>query len=158
MWWKLTRSQFEKKRGLANKKAFKKIIASGEVPGILAYAEKEPVGWCAVEPRENYSSLESSRTLKRIDDQPVWSVVCFFVAKLYRRKGLSWKLLSAAVKYANENGAKIVEGYPVDSKPGKLPDPWVWTGLASSFRKAKFVEVFRRSKTRPIMRYFIRKS
>jgi len=83
----------------------------------------------------------------------VWSVVCFFVAKHFRRRGLTTKLLDAAAAYARKHGARIIEGYPVDPKPGtRSVDVFVWTGLASAFRNAGFEEVQRRSPTRPIMR------
>ena len=156
MWWRLKRSQFEKQKGQENKKNFRKIINSGEIPGILAYVNSQPIAWCSVAPREAYPVLERSRILKRIDDEPVWSVVCFFVAKLFRRKEVTVKLLKAAVKYAKECKAGIVEGYPVEPKKTSMPDVFAFTGLAAAFRKAGFVEVLRRSETRPIMRYFIK--
>ena len=163
MWWRLSRSQFNKQKGEGNRKALKKIVDSGEIPGILAYADGEPIGWCSVAPRERFSTLERSRILKRVvenpaeggDEKPVWSVVCFFVAKPFRRKGVTVKLLKAAVEYAKKRGAKIVEGYPIEPKKGKMPDVFANTGLASAFRQAGFVEVLRRSETRPIMRYLV---
>lgn len=153
MFWRLTHSQFNKQKGTGNKKAFKKIIESGEIPGILAYGDGEPVGWCCIAPRERFSTLERSRILKRVDEQPVWSVVCFFIAKPHRQKGVTIKLLQSAIEFAKERGAKIVEGYPVEPKKDKTPDVFAYTGLASAFRKAGFKEVIRRSETRPIMRY-----
>lgn len=155
MWWKLKRSEFMRQRGEANRKALKKIVDSGEIPGIIAYANSQPVGWCAVAPRQAYPALERSRILKRVDDKPVWSVVCFFVAKPFRGKGLSVKLLKAAIKHVRKNGGKIIEGYPVEPKKARMPDPFAYTGLVSAFRKAGFVEVLRRSESRPIMRYNI---
>jgi GNAT superfamily N-acetyltransferase len=155
MWWRLTRSEFEKKKGAGNKRAMKRIVSGGTVPGILAYSGGKAVGWCSVAPREHFPSLERSRVLKRVDDQPVWSVVCFFMPKEHRRKGLSAELLGAAVDYASRNGAKIIEGYPKEPKEGVTPDVFAWTGFASTFEKARFVEVARRSETRPLMRYFI---
>jgi len=155
MWWRLKRSQFEKQKGEGNKRALKKIVDSGEIPGLLAYASGQPVAWCSVAPRETYPVLERSRTLKRVDDQPVWSVVCFFVAKTFRGKGVMAKLLKAAAEYSKMQGARIVEGYPVEPKKTIVPDGSAFTGLASTFRKAGFMEVLRRSETRPIMRYFI---
>jgi len=89
MWWKLKRSDFMKQKGEENRKALKKLTDSGEIPGIPAYVGAEPVGWCAVAPREAYPALERSRVLKRVDDKPVWSIVCFYVAKQFRRKGLT---------------------------------------------------------------------
>jgi len=155
MWWRLRHSEFEKQKGDGNKRAMKQIVHSGEVPGILAYAEGNPIGWCSVAPREVFPRLERSRTLKRPDDQPVWSVVCFFIARPARRQGLTVKLLKAAIEYVATQGGKIVEGYPVEPKEGKTPDAFAWTGLASAFRKAGFREVHRPSPTRPIFRYFI---
>jgi GNAT superfamily N-acetyltransferase len=157
MWWRMTRSEFNKQKGSGNKKALKKIIDSGEIPGILAYANGQPVGWCSVAPREKFSTLERSRILQKVDEKPVWSVVCFFIAKTLRRKGVTIALLKAAIEYAKRHGAKIVEGYPVEPKKGKTPDVFAYTGLASAFRQAGFVEVLRRSETRPIMRYFVEK-
>lgn len=156
MWWRLKRSEFEKQKGERNRKAMKKIVDSGEVPGLLAYASGQPIAWCSVAPREAFSALERSRILKRIDNQPVWSVVCFFVAKPFRHKGITIKLLRASVEYAKKQGARIVEGYPVEPKKPWMPDVFAWTGFASAFRKVGFMEVLRRSETRPIMRYFIK--
>jgi GNAT superfamily N-acetyltransferase len=156
MWWRMTRSEFNRTKGEGNKKGLKKIVNSGEVPGILAYAGKEPIGWCSVAPRGAFSSLERSRVLKKVDDKPVWSVVCFFVAKPFRYKGVTVALLKAATEYVKKQKGKIVEGYPVEPKTGKFPDVFANTGLASAFQQAGFKEVMRRSKTRPIMRYYIK--
>lgn len=154
MWWRLKRSVYEKQKGAENKKSIKKIVNSGIVPGILAYDDDNPIAWCAIEPRESYALLENSRVLKRIDDEKVWSVVCFFVSRKYRRKGVTEKLLEAALNHAKKNRAKIVEGYPVDS--GKTPSVFAWTGYASAFLKVGFKEVHRGSPTRPIMRYYLK--
>jgi GNAT superfamily N-acetyltransferase len=156
MWWRLKRSEFERQKGEENRKAMKGIVDSGEVPGILAYANNQAVAWCAVAPREAYPLLERSRTLKRVDDKPVWSIVCFFTAKPFRGKGIASRLLRAAIEYVDKHGGKIVEGYPVEPKDGRMPDAFAYTGLASTFRKTGFVEVARRSEKRPIMRYIIK--
>jgi GNAT superfamily N-acetyltransferase len=156
MWWRLSRSQFNSQKGEGNRKALKKIVGSGEIPGILAYADGEPVGWCCVAPRETFPVLERSRILERVDEKPVWSVVCFFVAKPFRQKGVTVELLKATVEYAKKHRAKIVEGYPVEPKKSKMPDVFAYHGLASTFRKAGFKEVLSRSETRPIMRYFVK--
>lgn len=152
MWWRLKRSEFDAQKGDGNRAAFRAVVENGPPPGVLAYAGDQPVGWCAIAPRDEYPALERSRILKRVDDQPVWSVTCFFIAKGWRRRGLAGRLLAAAVAFAGEHGARIVEGYPVEPRNDDMPAVFAWTGMASTFRRAGFVEVARRSETRPIMR------
>lgn len=156
MWWRIGRKQWNEQRGEGNKKAFKKIVKSGAVPGIIAYADGKPVGWCAVQPREEYPVLERSRVMKPVDEKPVWSIVCQFILAPYRRQRISVKLLKAAVKHVRKMGGKIVEGYPTDPKDIQ-PANWVWTGVAPAFLEAGFAKVARRSPTRPIMRCVISK-
>jgi len=68
---------------------------------------------------------------------------------------MSVRLLQAAVAHVKDNGGKVVEGYPIEPKKDKMPPAFVWTGLATGFKKAGFSEVARRSQTRPIMRFYI---
>jgi GNAT superfamily N-acetyltransferase len=157
MWWRLKRSDFERQKGSANKLSMRSLVASGEIPGILAYVEGGPIGWCAIAPRESYSVLERSRVLKRIDDEPVWSVTCLFVKKERRNQNVSVELLRAAIEYVKERHGMIVEGYPVEPRTARMPDAFAWTGLVSAFKQAGFVECARASQTRPIMRFRIKK-
>jgi GNAT superfamily N-acetyltransferase len=157
MAWRLRNKDWVAGKGSANKRAFKRIVTSGSKPGVLAYAGREPVAWCAVAPRGEYGSLERSRVLAPVDDQPVWSISCLFVLRPYRRRGVSVPLLRAAVKLATRQGARIVEGYPTQPHADKAPDAFIWTGVPSAFRNAGFKEVARRSKTRPIMRFVVRR-
>lgn len=152
MWWRETHADFERRKGEGNRRAMRRIVSSGEVPGIIGYLGGEPVAWCSVAPRERFPRLERSRILKRIDEEPVWSVVCFYITKSYRKLGLSLMMLEEAVRYAANKGARIVEGYPVEPKKGSTADVFAYTGLARVFRSAGFSEVARRSETRPVMR------
>lgn len=152
MYWRIPRAQYTEQQGDMNRRNMKALVDAGTVPGIIGYEDDEPVGWCSIAPREEYPVLARSRILKPVDEQHVWSVVCFFTARGHRRKGVTVALLKAAVGYARSNGAKIIEGYPVEPKEGKSPDVFVFTGLAAAFRRAGFTEVLRRSETRPIMR------
>jgi GNAT superfamily N-acetyltransferase len=134
----------------------KNLINNEIIPGILAYQNNKPIGWCSIAPRDDFTVLENSRILRKIDNKPVWSIVCFYINKNYRRKGLTVELLKAAKKYVKIKKGKIIEGYPVEPKSGKTADAFVWTGLASAFLKAGFKGVERHSETRPIMRFFIK--
>ena len=155
MWFRLTQKEFDARKGERNRKAMKAIVNSSRVPGILAYHQGHAVGWCSVAPREEFARLERSRLLKPVDGQRVWSVVCFFVAKEYRRKGVAKGLLKAAVEYVNKQGGSILEGYAVEPKAGKMPDLFAYHGPASLYKSVGFKEVARRSKTRPMMRFLV---
>ncbi len=155
MYWRQTRAEYELAKGDGNRNAFREIVACGEPVGLLAYDGDDPVGWCAVTPRDELPALNRSRVLKRVDDQPVWSVSCFFVKRSHRHLGLTVRLLKAAIEFAAERGAIILEGYPVEPRKPEMPPVFAFTGLASAFLRAGFVEVARRSETRPIMRYQI---
>jgi GNAT superfamily N-acetyltransferase len=152
--WKLRGKAYEENTGEPAHQMQKSIVDSGVVPGLLAYSGGEPVGWIAVEPRSAYPKLAHSRILKPVDAKAVWSVTCFFVASQARRQGLTVELLNAAVEYVKVQGGKIVEGYPVDAKK-EMPPVFIYHGTAAAFQKAGFVEVARRSETRPIMRFII---
>ncbi len=153
MWWRVTSSEFEKNKGDGNREEIMKLVQSGRVPGIIAYLGDEPAGWCSIAPREEFPRLNRSPTLKPVDDTRVWSVVCFFINRRYRRMGLSEELLRAALVYAREQAAGVVEGYPVETEKSRYPDIGAYTGFASTFNKVGFREVLRRRGTRPIMRY-----
>lgn len=153
MFFRLPRGEFAKGKGEGNRRALRALVKKGQEPGLLAYADGVPVGWCAYAPREHYPSLARSRVLAPVDDQPVWSVTCFFVARGWRRKGVTVALLRAAAARAAARGAKLLEGYPIAPKKGtQAVDTFVWTGLVGGFEKAGFAEAARRSATRPIMR------
>lgn len=152
MWWRLSQTTFNSQRGEGNRLMMHAMVDSGIVPGLLAYVAGKPAGWISLGPRLEFPRLARSRILQPVDEQPVWSIVCFFVGKSYRRQGLGVELLKASQVYAADLGARILEGYPKDSEPGQLPDPFVFTGRTTTFSKAGFVEVARRSPTRPIMR------
>ena len=158
MWWRLTRSEFEERKGARNRRAMKRLVESGQVPGLLAYSDGEPVAWCSVAPRESFPSLARSRILAPVDDKPVWSVVCFFVRKDLRNRGITTALLRHAVAYVREQGGRILEGYPVEPRTGVTAPVFAFTGISSAFKRAGFREVARRSPTRPIMRRHIRRT
>lgn len=154
MFWKLRGKAFNENTGEPAHQMQKSIVDSGIVPGLLAYAGGQPVGWIAVEPRSQYPRLAHSRVLKPVDVQDVWSVPCFFVDRKFRGQGITVSLLKAAVEYVRSKGGRIIEGYPVETL-GKIPDVFAYTGAASAFQQAGFREVARRSPTRPIFRFLI---
>ena len=107
-------------------------------PGLLAYADGRVVGWVSVAPREDYERLTNSRVRPRIDETPVWSIVCFVVSRSVRGQGLTTRLLDAAMDYAIERGALALEAYPVDVGESRIPAAVGYTGLLPTFLRAGF--------------------
>lgn len=155
MSWRLKSSDFEKHKGAGNKKKMKSLVKKEEQIGIIGYIGKKPVAWCSVAPREKFIRLENSRVLKKIDDKPVWSISCFFISKEFRRKGLSTDLLKGVIAFCKKKKVNILEGYPTVPYSKEIPAAFAWTGIPTAFLKAGFVEAAKRSKSRPIMRYYI---
>ncbi len=153
MFFRRRRSEYDRERGAGNRKALRGLVTKGAPVGLLAYAGKEAVAWCAVAPRRDYEALERSRLFKPLDDLPVWSVTCFYVAKGFRRKGATVALLEAAAALAKKKGAKALEGYPVVPKRGKpAPDVYIYQGTLGAFEQAGFAVVKRPAPGRAYVR------
>jgi GNAT superfamily N-acetyltransferase len=156
MWWRIPAAEFRRGKGAGNRRALKRLVDSDNPPGLIAYSGDEPVGWIALAPREEYPRLQKARSLKPLDDTPVWSVTCFFVTKEWRRSGVSSRLLRGAIEHARRRGARMLEGYPVVSRAGTMPDAFAWTGFPAAYERAGFREAARPSASRRIMRKTIR--
>lgn len=153
MWWRLKRVEFDQQHGEGNKQAMKAIVDSGVVPGLLGYLGQKAVGWISVAPREHYGSLERSPVLRRIDDAPVWSIVCLFIHKENRGDGIALELVRGAVEYVRAQGGTMLEAYPTIPKNGELQPVSSFMGVPSIFKRAGFVECARPSPSKMYLRY-----
>lgn len=153
MWWRQTAREYDRDHGPGNRRALRRLVDEERVPGLLAYVEDAPAGWVSVAPRREFGRLQRSRVLRPVDDAPVWSIVCFYIGRGHRRRGVGRALLQAAVEHAALNGARMVEGYPVDPAGAKKASAELFTGVPSMFQATGFREVARRSPTRLIMRW-----
>ena len=141
--------------------AVKTTAADGRAPGLVAYRDGEPIGWVSLGPRADYERLQHSKVLAPIDDKPVWSIVCFVVSKSARKQGVARALLDAAMSYAREHGATLLEAYPVETDGQRLPAANAYKGTVGMFERAGFKVVERRqanrtSPMRPIVRRRVR--
>ena len=160
MFWRLERARFKQQKGAGNQQTLHEMFDAGDVPGVLAYADEQAIGWCSIGPREEFIALEHSRTLKRVDMLPVWAIACFYVAKPFRHQGVMQALIHGAVQHAQTRSANIVEAYPLDLQTPKLEGQRLtsyagYMGIASAFRAAGFVEAGRASETQLVMRYYL---
>jgi GNAT superfamily N-acetyltransferase len=150
MWWRMTNREFRNAGKEGHKEAMRTAVHSGAEPGLLAYADGVPAGWVAIAPRTDYPRLATLETLYAVDGQEVWSIVCFFIHRNYRRHQIMQPLVEAAVEFARSRGAKIVEAYPLDIHE-KVHSGRIYMGITSIYERCGFVEVARRD-YRPILR------
>lgn len=135
----------------------------GRNPGLIAYRDGEPIGWVSLGPRDDYERLKHSKILAPIDGRPVWSIVCFVVARKARKQGVAQALLDAAIDYARRHGATLLEAYPVETEGARVPAAHAYKGTLSMFERAGFEVAERRqfnrtSPVRPIVRRRIRRA
>jgi GNAT superfamily N-acetyltransferase len=156
MFWRVPRSEFSAGSGAKNKARYRKIVAAGPPPGLIAYIDGEPAAWAQVCPRADLPTLARSRLLKPVDDKPVWSISCFYVRRGFRGQSLTAKLVKEAQAFAKANGGTVLEAYPwkTAEKKGSVT---IYTGVASTFENQGFKTVAARAAHRPIMRKTLRK-
>lgn len=148
MYWRRPNGGFGDKRD--NRDRFAEIAAEGPPPGLIGYIAEEPVGWVQVGPRSDFPTIGRSRLLKPVDDVAPWTINCFVVRVGRRQQGIGRGLLSAAIEYAKEQGAEVIEAYPVDGRRESVVD--YFTGTLGMFSQHGFVEIVRRNDTRPVVR------
>ncbi|MFL5259286.1 MAG: GNAT family N-acetyltransferase [Hyphomicrobiales bacterium] len=156
MWPRVSRSAFEAMSKDERKRAFRKLVKSGPVPGLLAYENGKPIAWMSVGPRADVLRFQTTKTSKPEEDESgVYAITCFYVRTGYRRRGLMKELATAAMSFAREKGARAVDACPVEAdRPLMWGDGFV--GIASVFRDLGFTEIARRSPRRPLMRFVLR--
>ncbi len=156
MYFRLTKDEFVAgKTDDGNKDRMKALVWDNKPTGMLCLYEGKAIGWCAFAPRTEYLKLSRSRVHKPIDDEPVWSVTCFFVDKQFRGMGVSVAMLQGLIGIARKQKIKIIEAYPTIPTQERLPDSFAWIGLYKSFERAGFKIVDRTSKSRPMVRYYL---
>lgn len=126
--WHLRGKAYGRHHGEPSRRLLEREVHSAQPPGLLAYLDGEAMGWCRVGPRTAFARLEASPRLAPVDDEPVWSIVCFYVHPSAKRHGVATTLLEAAEAFAAEHGAPALEGYAVaaghpniDAYTGYLP-------------------------------------
>lgn len=136
-WWRMTASGFDGAGAAARRERLAQQVAGGCAPGLLCYEDGEPVGWVSAGARSDFGRVERSRRLAT-DTPAEWAVVCFYVPRAQRGRGIARTLLAGAVEHARRSGAAGIEGYPI-TPPASAAE--AYTGVPSLFAAARFVQV-----------------
>ena len=154
---------WEKAKGEPNRRAFKKLIESGQALGMIALDGDRPIGWCSFGLRSEFPRLDRTKAYTLADDDvgmatDIWSVNCLFLDKEVRGQGVSQELVAGAVKAIRKRGGKIIEAYPttLTSDGKKLPAAFSYTGPEIIYQRLGFKEVQRLAQSRPMYRLELR--
>lgn len=141
--------------GPDNRRVLRRLTRDGAIPGLLAYAGSQPVGWVSVAPRDQFERIVRSRVIGPVDPEEtgIWSLVCFWIPAQRRGIGIGTALLTGAVDYARANGAAAVEAYPVETAGERRPSAEVFTGTVEMFRRAGFSIAAHPASGRPLARF-----
>lgn len=144
--WRLPSGPFGRMSGVDRREMMRGLCGRPVAPGLLAYVDGTIAGWCNCGPRTQMGRLERSQTIPAVahddvEDDAVWSVVCFVVRTGYRRQGLARTLLKGAVDFAHSNGAAVVEGYPFDAGDRRISGTFAYMGSLRLFESVGFAKV-----------------
>jgi GNAT superfamily N-acetyltransferase len=140
--WRGSENAFGRGEPGRNRMQLQSQMESGAfAPGLIAYLEGEPVGWCGLGPRAAMPRLRSSRTIPIVDDVPVWSIGCFKIRVGFRRRGVARALLDAANAYARSMGAPAIEAYPIDPEGQRVDVGFGFVGFTGMFEAAGYRRV-----------------
>ena len=137
-YWRKPGSNWSNTTPADNRADLERLAATDPAPGLVALVDDDAVGWVGLGPREDFPRLARSRTLPQLPGDGVWVVNCFVVARGSRRSGVAGALLEAAVGYARDHGATILEGYPVQTEGARIPSASAYTGTAGMFERSGF--------------------
>lgn len=159
-WWYLPNAEWSATSVDARRDRLHDELAEGPPRALVAYVDGEAAGWCRVAPRVEQARLLRTRLLAASDvpkdATDAWAITCLVVRGEHRGKGVAQAMVGAAIGFAAEQGAAVVEGYPIDTSDGKKRGNELYHGTLSMFLEEGFVEVARSKPDRPIVRLDVR--
>lgn len=95
-----------------------------------------------------------------MDDRRAWSIVCFYLDRGLRGQGLAVAFLRAAMQHAADQGAEVLEGYPVEPEVDEAGNrrpakSYRFMGYRSTFERAGFLDASPAGSKRLVMRFMI---
>jgi GNAT superfamily N-acetyltransferase len=154
-WWMLAPKDFDAATRGQRRDLLKRDLAAPVASALIASVDGRAAGWVKVAPRPDQPRLARTRNVQKspepLADPDVWAITCFVVRKEYRSKGVAAALLDAAIAHARQHGARLVEGYPVDTAARRFSSNELYHGAPTSFLAAGFTETARPGAARPIV-------
>jgi len=144
-WVRKTQQQARRDGPEGNRASLRALIDDDECPGMIAYVDGVPVGWCSVGTKESFGRLRRSKPLTPADTDPspgaTWATLCFYVIPAHRHRGVARALLQGAMTRAQQSGATAYEVYPVGTEGRALANDSAYPGTDQMLEGLGFREV-----------------
>jgi len=106
-------TECNKRHGSGNRDRAIKLIKSGKMQGYLAYNDGDVVGWCNINDKKNYNTINFEFPWEESEkDKKIKAIVCFCVDPKLRNKGIASGILEKAYLDAMQDGYSYIEAYP----------------------------------------------
>lgn len=130
---------------------------AGPPPGLIGYLDGAPVAWVQVGPRPDVPEFNNRGRVSAPPDptdavdRTAWAVSCFFTASKARGQGHSHSMVSAAIRHAREQGARILDACPM-RRSKQSRSVGLFVGSERVFIRTGFETIAERKEGRPLMR------
>lgn len=125
--------------GIPAQARMRDLTEQGRVGGLLAFTERECVGWISVDPLSDLVGHDCRSTAKPAE----WAIHCLFIKDGFRGQGLSAQLILAAIECARERGACLISAFPIPEQNRHRfpPNEAEFSGRFSTYSRLGFVPV-----------------
>jgi GNAT superfamily N-acetyltransferase len=112
-------------------------VREGKTHAALVFDGDSCVGWCQFGAPDEVPRIKNRAAYEKSQSSPPdWRIVCNFVGKGHRRKGVATAGLAGALDLIAGLGGGTVEGYPEDA--GSVPAGFLFNGALSTYEQLGF--------------------
>jgi GNAT superfamily N-acetyltransferase len=113
-------------------------VRAGTTHAALVFDGEQCLGWCQFGSPAEVPLIKSRAAYDRgAGSPPDWRIVCHFVGKGHRRKGVATAALAGALDLIADLGGGTVEGYPEPA--GAVPAGFLFNGALTTYERLGFV-------------------
>jgi GNAT superfamily N-acetyltransferase len=126
--------------GTEDNRDFKEhLVREGRAHAALVCDGDVAVAWCEYGSPEELPNIYHKKDYQAgLDELPTYRLTCFFVDRIYRRKGVAAVALLGALGLIAQAGGGLVETYPQGKPAKKTSASFLYNGTRSPFERAGF--------------------
>ena len=151
MVWRTVSANLRRTKGAERRRVMKcallDMVNQGLETGIVARVDDCPAGWVSVAPLAPLRPMHGKVEPPEPGLNP-WAIVCFYIARRFRGRGLMPRLMNEAICHARARGALVIEAFPV----ARDAPSYRFMGYVDMFENAGFRNMGMAGSRRHVMR------